>query len=81
MTRVRNEHEPVVEGSSTFGKLEVQEVDLLEHALRVVQRVAAALGERAQPVPLRADPLAARVHARYFMVLQSAVNQQYSLSF
>lgn len=66
---------PVVERSSAFSELEVQQIDLLKHAFGVVQRVAATLRERAQAVPLRADALASRVHARYFVVLQSAGKQ------
>lgn len=60
---------PVVEGRGPLGELEMQQVDLLQHALGVVQRVAAALRQRAQPVPLRADALAARVHTRHVVVL------------
>lgn len=70
---VKSEYIPVVEWSSALGELEVQKVDLLEHALGVVERVAAALRERAQAVPLRADALAARVHWRHVVVLQCAV--------
>lgn len=64
---------PVVEGRGALGELQMQHVDLLEHALGVVQREAAALRERAQPVPLPADALAARVHRAHLVVLQRTV--------
>lgn len=70
---VIHQYLPVVERSGALRELEMQQVDLFEHPFGVIQRVAAALRECAQPVPLRADALASRVHARDLMVLQSAV--------
>ena len=64
--------QPVVEGRGALGELQVQQVELLQHALGLVQRGAAPLRERAQPVPLRAHALAARVHRAHLVVLQRA---------
>lgn len=66
--------QPVVEGGGALGELQVEDVDLLQDALRIVERLAAALGQGTQAVPLVADALAARVHAHAVVVLESAAN-------
>lgn len=64
--------QPVVERSSTFGKLQVQDVDLLQNLFGFVECLATTLSQRAEPVPLVADALTASIHADAIVIVQCA---------
>lgn len=70
--------EPIVEWSSTFRKLQVQDIDFLEYPLGVVEGLATPLSQSSQSVPLVADALAASINTDAVVVLQSATDRKIS---
>lgn len=69
--------QPVVEGSGALRELQVQDVDLLQDALGIVQRLATALSQGAQTVPLVADALTTRVYGDAVVVLKGAEKNKF----
>jgi len=58
-----------------LGEFQVELIDLLQDALGLLQRLAAGLRQRSQPIPLVADELAAAVDRGCVVIIQRTANQ------